>query len=402
MNPATDDSDNDGGHGDTDDRDGDSDADDYDSDRWLILNPVSGDASHADRVYRLAADRGIRVVETDGEGDAAALARAAVAENVRELAVCGGDGTLQEVLSGLNDAGAIRSRATEAIDRMEAVHGNIGVTGDTGDLEDTGDAKHADADSVNAGNTEDVDDEASGTEGFWAGGDAAGESSAADPPILSVIPAGTANIFATDMGIAGVEAGFAVLDGGEVRRLDVGIADGEPFMKSCIAGLTADTSAATSDDLKERFGSLAFVITGVERAADFDPLNVEIDAHGRGSEWSWDGEALCIVIGNARRYVGEVGQANVEDGLLDVTLVEEMPPGSVVTEAIARQLLDRETENVTRLEASHIEIDATGEGPIEFSLDGEIAIHDRLDVAVRRQAVPVRVGPTYDPNPDDS
>jgi diacylglycerol kinase family enzyme len=363
-----------------------------DTDRWLILNPASGEGGHADRVRRLAADRGFRVVETEGEGDAARYAREAVRRNVRELAVCGGDGTLQEALSGLVAAGVIRP--------VDDANGE----GDAGNADDTNDAETA------------VDDE--GTIG--GDGDSAssttGAGSTADSPVLSVIPAGTANIFAEDMGITGIDGGFETFDGGEVRRLDVGLADGEPFVKSCIAGLTADTSSATSNDLKERFGSLAFVITGVERAASFDPLDIEIEVDARAvdpdtdtgvefdagtGEWTWQGEALCLVIGNARRYAGRVGQANVEDGLLDVTIVEEMPPSDVVTEAIGRQLLGRETENVTRLQARRIDVEAAGDEPIEFSLDGEIADHDRLAVTVCERAVPVRVGPTYEPDPDD-
>lgn len=377
----------------------DSSADgDGDTDEWVILNPVSGDGTHADHVHRLAADRGFRVLETDREGDAARYAREAVRKNISELAVCGGDGTLKEVLSGFEAAAVLRT--------------------------------HADGDGT------DRDDRADESE---RGGTDGQDGSA---PILSVIPAGTANIFATDMGITTVDEGFETLDTGEVRYLDVGLADGDPFMKSCIAGLTADASSAASDDLKERFGSLAFVITGVERAATFDPLGVEIevdadavdpdagfdfgldfslgsdagddtdpdadsdggttDGEDTDTGWVWSGEALCLVVGNARRYAGEIGQANVEDGLLDVTLVEEMPPGTVVTEAIGRQLLGRETENVTRLKASRIEVGATDRDSIEFSLDGEIANHEHLSITVRERAVPVRVGPTYEPMPSDS
>lgn len=330
------------------------------SDRWLILNPVSGEGNHADRVCRLAAERGLRVLETDAEGDAARFARDAVEKNVHELAVCGGDGTLKEVLAGLTAADVFRPH-----------------------------------------------DESNGSEGTTAATDGAprdaigSDASGFDAPVLSVIPAGTANIFATDMGITGIEEGFSVFDDGEERRLDLGFADGDPFMKSCIAGLTANASSATSDDLKERFGSLAFVLTGVKRAAEFDPLTVEIEAHGDDGGWSWSGEVLCLVVGNARRYAGEIGQANVEDGLLDVTLVEEMPPQDVVTEAVARQLLGRETENVTRLKARNIEIKAAENESISFSLDGEIADHDRLEVTLCQRAVPVRVGPTYDPDPAD-
>ncbi|PSP62560.1 diacylglycerol kinase [Halobacteriales archaeon QH_8_64_26] len=367
--------------------------------RWLVLNPVSGDGTHVDRVHRLAADRGIRVLETGAEGDAAAFAREAVGRGVRELAVCGGDGTFQEILVGLHEVGAIRPQGAEAVDRVAAVRGAAGDT-----TEDSGSPDAADPKTAEPEATEDARNGADGTAGRAPSDGRPEEREAADPdpPVLCVIPAGTANIFATDMGITTVEEGFSVLDSGGVRRLDVGIADDEPFMKSCIAGLTADTSSATSDELKERFGSLAFVITGIRRASQFEPLDVTVEVQGTEGGWSYSGETLCLVIGNARRYAGRLGQANVEDGLLDVTLVEEMPPGDVVAEAIERQLLGRETDNVTRLQARRIGIETTGEDPIEFSLDGEIASHDRLDVTVRRQAIPVRVGPAYDPDPSDS
>jgi diacylglycerol kinase (ATP) len=315
-------------------------------DRRLICNPTSGDGSHAERVHHLATERALPVVETKRPGDAAALARNAVADGIAELAVCGGDGTLQEVLIGLNEAG---------------VFADAGAT------------------DVPAGDDRPV----------------------RTPPTLTVLPAGTANIFATDMGITDLETGFSVFDAGPVRRLDVGMAGGEPFMKSCIAGLTADTSSATSDELKERVGSVAFVVSGLSRAADFDPLSLTVTGGTPEGEWAWRGEALCLVVGNARRYAGEIGQANVEDGLLDVTLVEEMPPSRVIPEAVARQLFGRETENVTRIKTRSLTVEAL-DGPVEFSLDGEMRSHDRLAITLYERALPVRVGPTYEPDPDVS
>ncbi|HET7322890.1 MAG TPA: diacylglycerol kinase family protein, partial [Halococcus sp.] len=92
------------------------------------------------------------------------------------------------------------------------------------------------------------------------------EADALEQVRFGVLPAGTANIFAGDIGIRDIEHGFSVLETGDIREIDIGFADEIPFIKSCIAGLTADTSAATTSDMKARFGPLAFVITGVQQA----------------------------------------------------------------------------------------------------------------------------------------
>ena len=217
---------------------------------------------------------------------------------------------------------------------------------------------------------------------------------------LGVLPAGTANIVATDLGIEGIEHGFAVLDGGEVRDIDLGVADGEPFVKSCVAGLTADASAATTSDVKSRFGPLSFVITGIQQAATFDPLDVAIEAVADGETWSWSGEALCVLVGNSRRFTNRIGQANVEDGLFDVTVIEEMPRSDRVAEAITQQLLGRDTEHVERFFARRLRI-VGHDRSIDFSLDGEISTHDELDLQVRPGALSMTVGPAYDPDPTD-
>lgn len=297
------------------------------NERWLILNPTSGEADHVAAVERRAADEGYAVYETERAGHATQLARAAAVSDVDVLAVAGGDGTLHEVVHGLAAADAL------------------------GDV------------------------------------------------TVGVIPTGTANLFATKVGVTDVEQGFAVLERGARRWIDVGFADGEPFALSCIAGLTANASVAASSELKARFGSLAFVIAGVREAAAFDPLRVELTAVADGTETTWSGEALCVLVGNVRRFVHRGGQARVEDGRFEVVVIEEMPAGNVVAEAMAHRLLGRDTEHVHHVQASRLEIDGRDDGPLAFSVDGERRTHDRLSLSVAPQALTVCVGPGYEPDP---
>jgi YegS/Rv2252/BmrU family lipid kinase len=223
---------------------------------------------------------------------------------------------------------------------------------------------------------------------------------ALDAVTVGVIPAGTANIFATMIGVPDLEAGFEMLEGGERRRLDVGFAGEEPFLMSCIAGITAEASVAASPEMKERFGPIAFLITGAKEAVEFDGLEIDLTAVSDSEETQWRGEVVAVLVGNVRRFVHRGGQANVEDGLFDVVLIEQMPASDLVEEAIAQRLLGSDTEHVRYVRANELQIRGLEGDPIDFSLDGELSEHERLDLRVSPRTLSVCVGPDYDPDPD--
>ncbi|MFD1600840.1 diacylglycerol/lipid kinase family protein [Halobellus rarus] len=213
---------------------------------------------------------------------------------------------------------------------------------------------------------------------------------------LGVIPTGTENIFATNTGVTSIEEGFELLDHGERRRIDVGFAGGEPFVVSCIAGLPAEVSVAASSDLKERFGSLAFVVASLQEVTEFEGLHIDLTAISNGEETTWSGEALCVLVGNVLRFVNRGGQANVEDGLFDVVLIEQMPASDILAEATAHRVFGRDTEHVLHMQASQLEIRGIDSDPITFSLDGELNTHHELVLYTDPQSLTVCVGPTYE------
>jgi len=299
----------------------------YVGSRRCICNPVSGDADHADFVERSLSARGFETDFTEGPGDAFDLARAAADDDVSELAVAGGDGTINEVVRGL------------------AVADHLGEV------------------------------------------------------TLSVIPVGTANLLAGNIGVTDPKQGIEVADTGDIRCVDVGVADGDPFLVSCISGLTADASLAASSDLKARFGTLAFLLTGAQEAMEFDGLEITVEGVSADGEFTWSGPVTCLLVGNARKFVERGGQANMEDGLLDVAIIEQMPAGNLVAEAIGHRLLATDTEGVTHVRATDISIDGHGD-PVTFSRDGEFAEHEHLDVGVWAQALDLRVGPDYVREPE--
>lgn len=299
----------------------------YQGSRRLILNPNSGSGDHGSYVTRLAEARGFDVVETEEEGHGVELARQAIDEGVVELAVCGGDGTVNEALRGIHDA-----------------DGLDGVT-------------------------------------------------------FGVVPAGTANILAGTIGITDIDHGLDIIDTGRTRTVDLGMAGEEPFIVSCIAGLPADASVAASSDLKARFGTLAFLVTGAREVLEFDGVSIDIRADTHSDPNQWTGEAMAVLVGNARRFVEEGGQADMEDGQFDVAVVKQMPAGQAAAEAAIHRLLGRGTSGVTHFKASELEIASQDGESITFSRDGELAEHDRLVLSVQPNSLKIRVGPDYAADP---
>ncbi len=218
---------------------------------------------------------------------------------------------------------------------------------------------------------------------------------------IGVIPAGTGNDFAGNIGIDSIEAGFRALAAGERRRLDLGLADGRPFVNSCIAGITAEASADTSPGMKSRIGVLAYVVTTLRSLSDFEgmPLSVHV-AGDEGEGPAWEGSATMVLVGNGRRFTMMGGeQADVEDGLLEVTIVEDASSIELLGDG-ARQLFGDVADRFTRLLAPSVELTVRSSEPANFSLDGEMTTMESLRLTSTPRTVRMPVGEGYEPHPD--
>jgi YegS/Rv2252/BmrU family lipid kinase len=139
---------------------------------------------------------------------------------------------------------------------------------------------------------------------------------------LGIIPAGTANLFATNLGIPkNIEQAVDVALHGERRRLDVGRFNGERFAVMAGAGFDAAMIRdAGEGGLKERFGRVAYVWTGSENLRS-KPFRAEIKVDGVG--W-YKGKASCILLGNVGKLFGGVEvfeDAQPDDGKLELGVV---------------------------------------------------------------------------------
>lgn len=223
---------------------------------------------------------------------------------------------------------------------------------------------------------------------------------AGDEVSLGVVPAGTGNDFADHLGIPDIDEAFSVLQHGDRRRIDIGLANGAPFLNSCIAGITAEASARTSSELKSRLGVLAYVVTTIRTLSEFHALELTADVRdGGATETVWAGPAGLVLIGNGRRFSMTGGQqANMEDGLFDVTLVEDPASISLVGDQALETPLGR--PELTRFRASTLELGVETGEQATFSLDGEIREFSEVHLRTDPGAIRVGVGDTYNPTPE--
>jgi diacylglycerol kinase (ATP) len=135
---------------------------------------------------------------------------------------------------------------------------------------------------------------------------------------LAIVPAGTANLLASNLGVpktidAAVEIGLH----GTRRRLDVGRINGERFAVMAGVGFDARMIHDATHELKRALGRLAYVWTATKnlRAKPFY-AQIEVD----GSEW-YHGDASCVLFGNVGQAFGGIrafDDAQPDDGLLEV------------------------------------------------------------------------------------
>jgi diacylglycerol kinase (ATP) len=138
---------------------------------------------------------------------------------------------------------------------------------------------------------------------------------------LAILPAGTANLLATNLRIPqNIEEAVGIGLHGERRKLDVGRFNGERFAVMAGAGFDASMIREADGSLKDRFGRVAYVWTGSQqlRAKPFK-AKIEVD----GVPW-YAGAASCILVGNVGHLFGGVevfANARPDDGRLELGVV---------------------------------------------------------------------------------
>lgn len=209
---------------------------------------------------------------------------------------------------------------------------------------------------------------------------------------LAVIPMGTANDFcrAADLPLDPEPACVLAATGERLRALELGrLADGRPFVNVASAGL-ASAAAHRAQPLKPILGPLAYAVGAIRAAVSEQPLRCAVRADG--SEVFAGGAWQAIVAASGHFGGGaEIGVANPDDGVLDVTV---LPAGSRL--ALARRAwgLRRgtiaEQRDVCHARGHVIEVDLPP--GTEFNVDGEVVDDGMQRITVEHEAFELVIG----------
>lgn len=188
---------------------------------------------------------------------------------------------------------------------------------------------------------------------------------------LGLMPMGTMNVFATEIGLPSndLERCWEIIRAERTRLIDLPTANRKHFVQLAGVGLDAQVVKETSGTFKRNFGPLSYLISAAQIARRRPPrLLIE-------SEDAMTEEGSFVLVGNGRFYGGPFPffkRAVIDDGLLDVVVFKQSGyldllkylQNVIFTSAIT-------TREVEYFQTRRLRVSSREEVPVE--LDGELA-----------------------------
>jgi YegS/Rv2252/BmrU family lipid kinase len=216
---------------------------------------------------------------------------------------------------------------------------------------------------------------------------------------LGVLPAGTANVWAQEIGLPrldwihwfALEQAAERLAYGDTRLVDIGECNGRAFLLWTGVGLDAElvNSIEPRERWEKSFATVHYATLALWNSIGWQGVNLKATAGDK----EWEGRFLVAVACNIPAYAGGLMNlapgAKVDDGLLDFWLLR----GNSLKDVLIRvaQIFTGthvSSEGVVHFAASEATFEVEGELPMQC--DGEpIYVNSPLHFKVRKQALRV-------------
>ena len=204
---------------------------------------------------------------------------------------------------------------------------------------------------------------------------------------LGLFPLGTVNVFAMELGLPtnNLEFCWEVIQGDNMRFVDLPSANGKYFVQLAGVGLDAQVVKETSLAFKRSLGPLSYLISAAQIAAR-EPPRLFIESKNASVD-----EASFVLVGNGRHYGGPFPffkHAVLDDGLFDVVAFKRL--GYLEIIKYLQDVVfssDIRVPEVEYFQTPHLRITSDQDVPVE--LDGELVGICPVDFQIREKALRV-------------
>ncbi len=210
---------------------------------------------------------------------------------------------------------------------------------------------------------------------------------AGTPATLGLLPLGTMNVFANELGLPANDLGrcWEIVQSGSTRAVDLPSANGRHFVQLAGVGLDAQVVQETSRAFKRNFGPLSYLISAAQIASR-QPPRLRVESPDAATD-----EGSFVLVGNGRLYGGPFPffkQAAVDDGLLDVVVFKRLNYLELIrylqNVIFTPQISSPEVEY---FQTNHLRVSSDDSVPVE--LDGELACEAPVEFAIEPGALRV-------------
>jgi len=204
---------------------------------------------------------------------------------------------------------------------------------------------------------------------------------------ISIIPTGTANVLAKELGIPeDIDGAVHRLISGSARKISLGRINGRYFSLMTGIGFDGETVLGVKNDfIKKISGKLAHVVSGLKVLINYSPASIKIitpekEIHG-----------YFAVIGNAKCYGGfyyVTPDASVTENILDLCVVKGRTRLDLLRFIIG--VLRQKhigTRDVEYVKASELEV--TSDSRVHLQIDGEYFGTLPVKIGVVRDAISI-------------
>lgn len=198
---------------------------------------------------------------------------------------------------------------------------------------------------------------------------------------LGVLPVGTINVFALELGIPmDLRKAWEVIRRGHVRRIDLARANDHHWVQLAGVGFDAQIVEETDREVRKNFGPLSYLLTAALVAGRKPPRLTVRAARQKPIE------GCFVLVGNGRYYGGpyEIFKGGrLDDGMLDVYVFQRMSHFDMIRYIQGMMFLAHDRmPDVKTLRARRVTVESPDRVPVE--VDGELLGYTPVTFSVQR------------------